>query len=234
MKKAMNGITLCAFVLLLSNVALGQKRISKTATTKQANSPACKGQSIPKGFVIVGYKSSAKCGENSELIIKKPDDIEIVCDTSPVPEGYHVLTQQGSAACETKDSNSLTNALSILREGAVVTVQNPSHNMGSTAAVYRTQASRSAKPPSDESDTPDTKTSTSSPRPSRDEIEIAVRRATVIIGMEMQDVSRAWGTPRTNDKLVEEDGLLQIWGYAMGKVYFRNGIVYKIAALKGY
>jgi hypothetical protein len=234
MKKAINGITLCAFVLLLNNVALGQKRISKTGTTKQANSPACKGQPIPKGFVIIGYKSSAKCGENSELIVKKPDDIEIVCDTSPVPEGYHVLTQQASAACETKDSNPLTNALSILRDGAAVTVQNPGQSMGSAAKVYRSQPPRSAKPSSDESDSPDTKASSSSPRPSRDEIEIAVRRSTVIIGMEMQDVSRAWGTPRTNDKLVEEDGLIQIWGYAMGKVYFRNGIVYKIAALKGY
>lgn len=234
MKKAIHLISMCAFALVLSNVALGQKRISKAAATKQSISPPCKGQPIPKGFVIVGYKSSARCGENSELIVKKPDDIEIVCDTSPVPDGYHVLTQQGSAACATKDSNPLTNALSILRDGATVSMQSPSQNVSSTATVYRSQVPRRAKPTSDKSSEPDTKPSGSSSRSSRDEIEIAVRRATVIPGMEMQDVSRAWGTPRTNDKVVEEDGLIHIWGYRMGKVYFHNGIVYRIELLKGY
>src|SRR6266404_7565781 len=109
MKKAIRVITICAFVLLLSNVALGQKRSAKAAATKQAINAACKGQPIPKGLVIVGYKSSAKCGENSELVVKKPADAEIVCDTSPVPEGYHVISQQGSATCMTTDSNPLTN-----------------------------------------------------------------------------------------------------------------------------
>ena len=234
MTKAIKIITLCASVLLLCNVALGQKRIAKAAATKQRTPPPCKGQPIPKGFVIVGYESSAKCGENSELIIKKPGDIEIVCDTSPVPGGYHVLTQQGSAACATRDSNPLTNALSIMRDGATVSMQSPTQNMESAAPVYRAQSPRRAKPTSDESNDSDTKTARGPSRPSRDEIEIAVRRATVIIGMEMQDVSRAWGDPRTNDKVVEEDGLIHIWGYRMGKVYFRNGIVYKIALLKGY
>lgn len=184
--------------------------------------------------MIVGYKSSAKCGENSELIVKKPADAEIVCDSSPVPEGYHVIGQQGSAACVTADSNPLTNALTILRNGATVSTQTPTQTMGSAATVYRSQPPRGAKPTSDESNDPDTKTLSSSSRPSRDEIEIAVRRATVIIGMEMQDVSRAWENPRTNDKIVDEDGLTHIWGYTMGKVYFRNGIVYKIELLKGY
>ena len=106
--------------------------------------------------------------------------------------------------------------------------------METAATIYRSQSPRRTKPTSDESNDPDTKTPGASSRPSRDEIEIAVRRTTVIPGMEMQDVSRAWGNPRTNDKIVEEDGLIHIWGYTMGKVYFRNGIVYKIELLKGY
>jgi hypothetical protein len=233
MKKAIHVITLCAFGLLLTKVALGQKRSAKAAATKQANTAACKGQLIPKGLVIVGYKSSAKCGENSEIIVKKPADAEIVCDTSPVPDGYHVISQQGSAACMTADSNPLTNALSIVRDGAAVSTQPPAQT-APPATVYRSQPSRRAKATTDEPSEPDTKSPSTSSRPSRDEIEIAVRRATVIPGMEMQDVSRAWGNPRTNDKLVEEDGLIHIWGYRMGKVYFRNGIVYKIKLLKGY
>ena len=232
MKKVINVIIMCAFVLLLSNVALGQKRSAKGAT-KQTISPPCKGQPITRGFVIVGYRSSAKCGENSELIVKKPADAEIICDTSPVPEGYHVISQQGSAACMTADSNPLTNALSIVRDGTSASIQTPTQTAASTAPAYRSQPMRSAKSTSDESIDPDKK-SPSISRPSREEIEIAVRRATVIIGMEMQDVSRAWGNPRTNDKVVEEDGLIHIWGYAMGTVYFRNGIVYKIELLKGH
>jgi hypothetical protein len=182
---------MCAFTLVLSNLALGQKRITKAAVTKQSISPPCKGQLIPKGFVIVGYKSSAKCGENSELIVKKPDDIEIVCDTSPVPDGYHVLTQQGSAACATKDSNPLTNALSIISDGAPVSIESPTQNMESTPTVYRPQPSRRANPTSDESNEPARKSPSPSSRSRREEIEIAVRRATIIPGMEMQDVSRA-------------------------------------------
>ena len=71
------------------------------------------------------------------------------------------------------------------------------------------------------------------PIPSREEIEIAVRRSTVMIGMTMQDVSRAWGQSHTTDSLIEDDGPIQIWGYRRGKVYFRAGIVYKIVLLKG-
>jgi hypothetical protein len=46
MKKAINVISMCAFVLLLNSVALGQKRSAKDAATKQAIFQSCKGQPI--------------------------------------------------------------------------------------------------------------------------------------------------------------------------------------------
>lgn len=62
--------------------------------------------------------------------------------------------------------------------------------------------------------------------PSREEIEIAVRQGRVMIGMEMQDVSRAWGNSHANDTMIEQDGLAtQRWVYSRGEVYFRNGVV---------
>jgi hypothetical protein len=233
MGKAMNSVASCALVLLTISFAHGQKRGTKGVPTKQLPPrTVCKGQPVPRGFVIIGNKVSEKCGENSELVIKKPTDTEIVCDSSPIPEGYRVISQQGSAACLTPNSNPLTNALSIAREGVTALPQAPTRS--TTTTVYRSQPTRKPNSTSDESNNAATESQSRSARPSREEIEIAVRRATVIIGMEMQDVSRAWGNPRTNDKLIEEDGLIHIWGYAMGRVYFRNGIVYKIELLKGH
>jgi hypothetical protein len=236
MKKAINIGASCILVLLVSGFAHGQKRSTKSAASKQAAAAPriiCKGQTVPKGFVVVGYKASAKCGGDSELVIKKPADTETVCDGSPIPEGYHVISQEGATVCMTADSNPLANALSIARDGLIPSPQMPTRSMASAATIYRTQPRRTNSS-SEQSSNSDTESQPQSPHPSREEIEIAVRRATVVIGMEMQDVSRAWGSPRTNDKLIEEDGLTNIWGYKMGNVYFRNGIVSKIELLKGY
>jgi hypothetical protein len=67
---------------------------------------------------------------------------------------------------------------------------------------------------------------------SLEEIDLAIRRSTVLLGMNMQDVSRAWGTSHTSDSSVEREELIYIWGYKRGKVYFRDGIVYKAILLK--
>jgi hypothetical protein len=150
MKKVINVIIMCALVFLLRNVALGQKRSAKGAT-KQTISSACKGQAIPKGLVIVGYKSSAKCGDNSGLILKKPADAEIICDTSPVPQGYHVISQQGSAACVTADSNPLTNALSIARDGADASsgqLSRPPYRITMVALSFNSAVSETKRRPS--------------------------------------------------------------------------------------
>lgn len=62
MKKALNIITLCAFVLLLSDVALGQKRIAKAAATKQRTSPPCKGHEYSSADNVMS------CDEVAELL----------------------------------------------------------------------------------------------------------------------------------------------------------------------
>jgi hypothetical protein len=106
---------------MISSAELAQRPGTKSTGRKLTISPThiiCNGESIPKGYVVVGYRSSAKCAENPELVIKKPAEVENVCDDSPIPEGYHVVSQQGSTACVKADSNPLTNALTIARDGS--------------------------------------------------------------------------------------------------------------------
>lgn len=235
MSKAINTILLCTIIVLAGSLVYSQKRTSRGTITKhEASSPraVCEGQLVPKGFVIVGYRSSATCGQKAELLLTSPADTEVVCDGSPIPEGYHLTGQQASDACNRPGSNPLNNALGIARDGLALSPQTVTQNKRSATTVYRSPPAPRPKPSTNES--ADSEGPATIDRPSRNEIEIAVRRATVLIGMEMQDVSRAWGSPRTNDKLVEETGLIHIWGYKMGRVYFRNGIVYKIELLKGY
>jgi hypothetical protein len=222
-----------ALVLATIALAQGQVRKSTSGTSKKtisAQPTLCDGQTVLAGLVVVGYKSSATCGENSALIVKKPAPTEVVCASSPIPSGYYVIDQESAAACSLAGTNPLTNAIRISRDSQL-SPQPISAQIAPAAPAYRRQTSRKSDSSADESSTSDNQRP--SPSVSRQEIEIAVRRATVLVGMETQDVERAWGSPRTVDKLVEEDGLIHIWGYAMGRVYFRNGVVYKIELLRG-
>ncbi len=120
MKRVIRIALICVLISTASAEALAQRRNANNAARKSAASAPqilCKGKSVPTGYVIVGYRSSAKCGENPELVIKKPAEVENVCDDSPIPGGYHVVSQQGSTACVKADSNPLTNTLT-LRETA--------------------------------------------------------------------------------------------------------------------
>jgi len=121
MKRVIRIALICVLISTASAEALAQRRNANNAARKSAASAPqilCKGKSVPTGYVIVGYRSSAKCGENPELVIKKSAEVENVCDDSPIPGGYHVVSQQGSTACVIADSNPLTNTLTIARDGS--------------------------------------------------------------------------------------------------------------------
>jgi len=121
MKRVIRIALICVLISTASAEALAQRRNANNAARKSAASAPqilCKGKSVPTGYVILGYRSSAKCGENPELVIKKPAEVENVCDDSPIPGGYHVVSQQGSTACVKADSNPLTNTLTIARDGS--------------------------------------------------------------------------------------------------------------------
>jgi hypothetical protein len=113
---------LCTLAFTVSTASLAQRRGANNAGRKvptTAPQILCEGDPIPKGYVIVGYKSSAKCGDNSQVIIKKPDEAEIVCNGSPIPDGYHIANQMSSTDCLARGTNSSSNALSIVSNGPI-------------------------------------------------------------------------------------------------------------------
>ena len=255
MKNLAKPAVLIASVCLLNSVGLGQQTsIKKIRKPIEPPKIVCTVAAVPKGMVIVGYKDNAGCTSGRELLVKRPDVSETVCANSPMPDGYIVQSISGSIECREAGPNPLTNALVITRAGEDLSASSTTNSepiygrstsrRGITVSVSRGTSTDDEEPPQ-RSNSQDSKTSRPgyrierdsdlerAPIPSREEIEIAVRRSTVIIGMTMQDVSRAWGKSHTTDSLVENDGLIHIWGYRRGEVYFRNGVVYKILLLKG-
>jgi hypothetical protein len=113
---------LCTLAFTASTASLAQRRGANNAGRKVSTTVPqilCEGDPIPKGYVIVAYKSSAKCGDNSQVVIKKPDDAEIVCNGSPIPDGYHIANQMSSTNCLARGTNSSSNALSIVSNGVI-------------------------------------------------------------------------------------------------------------------
>jgi hypothetical protein len=108
MKTSMKLLMLLALVCLVSSAVSAQQ---KTRKKRIASSTICKVASVPKGMVIVGYKTNPACGEGMEIMVKRPAPSETVCADSPIPDGYTVDGLRGSLACG--GGNSLSNALSI-------------------------------------------------------------------------------------------------------------------------
>ena len=255
-------VFVAAVCLLSSVALAQQTSIRKTRKLAGPPKTVCSVGAVPKGMVIVGYKDNADCTSGKELLVKRPDATETVCANSPMPDGYTVQSISGSIECSEASSNLLTNALVITRTGedlsaSSTTSSEPSYGTSTSRREITVSHSRDVstddKEPPTSSSRPvnsagnirsqrteksestierDSDLEPTSRIPSRADIEIAVRRSTVIIGMTMQDVSRAWGKSHTTDSLVEEDGLTHIWGYRRGKVYFRNGVAFKIILLK--
>jgi hypothetical protein len=255
MKNLAKPAVLIASVCLLNSVGLGQqKSIRKTRKPIEPPKIVCTVAAVPKGRVIVGYKDNAGCTSGRELLVKRPDASETVCANSPMPDGYSVQSISGSIECREASPNPLTNALVITRAAEDLSASSTTnsesiYSRSTSRREIRVSVSRGTSTDDEAPTSPieeraamstgaaqhsnSQSSKTSRPIPSREDIEIAVRRSTVIIGMTMQDVSRAWGKSHTTDSLVENDGLTHIWGYRRGTVYFRNGVVYKILLLKG-
>lgn len=69
--------------------------------TRKASTPAviCNPASVPKGMVVVGYKRNSACRDGAELLVKQPENLDIICAESPVPSQFSATTEaQGAAA----------------------------------------------------------------------------------------------------------------------------------------
>src|SRR5690349_15473777 len=89
MSRPLRIVLLLALACTVTTWGLAQRRDPNNAARKSATigpSILCEGDAIPRGYVIVGFNSSTRCGAKSEVVIKKPEEAEIVCNGSPIPD----------------------------------------------------------------------------------------------------------------------------------------------------
>src|SRR6266496_5317681 len=225
MNKTIKLLLLFAVFLLATSVAQSQRRNTKATVTRSSASSLhifCKGETIPKGFVVVGYKSSsAKCSANSELVIKKPADSEIVCDGSPIPEGYHVVSQEASMICATADSNPLTNALSIARNGSGASSQTVAARTNNDESAFRTTRTTTVtvRVGGGNQDDGEQKPKSfleqrAADEQKKTEIELAVLHHQIKVGMTTDQVLASWGRPNDADNVTSSgSGTSSTWTY---------------------
>jgi len=105
-------------ILVCLSISAASAQQKSARKSRPASTTICKVGSVPKGMVIVGYKTNAACAEGMELVVKRPAEFETVCTDSPIPDGYAVGGMQASPACQNGNSNPLTNALAIVNADA--------------------------------------------------------------------------------------------------------------------
>ena len=82
----------------LPSDSIAQK--SGRRTRKPLSPPIiCKISSVPNGMVVVGYKRNSACSDGTELVVKRPENGDIICAESPVPAQFSIVSEaQGASA----------------------------------------------------------------------------------------------------------------------------------------
>ena len=134
MQKLIKLLLLSVLLCLFSSGANAQKSGRKPRKSSPP-SVICKVAAVPNGMVIVGYKRNSTCSDGSELLVKRPEDGDIICAESPLPAQFSIATEaQGNAAgtCPNK-------AFLILG-----TVSSSGTSVGDNDAIGRAFASRAS------------------------------------------------------------------------------------------
>jgi len=90
-------LLLSALLCLLPSESIAQK--SARRTHKPSPPPIiCKISSVPNGMVVVGYKRNSACSDGAELLVKRPENGDIICAESPLPPQFSIATEaQGNS-----------------------------------------------------------------------------------------------------------------------------------------
>ena len=97
MRQLVKLLLLSALLCLLPYTAIAQKSGRKT---RKPSPPRiiCEVASVPNGMVVVGYKHNSACRGGAELLVKRPENGDIICAESPVPPQFSIATEaQGDA-----------------------------------------------------------------------------------------------------------------------------------------
>ena len=92
MQQLMKPLLLLVFLCFLHSISLAQKSIR---TTPRRSPPPiiCKISSVPNDMVVIGYKRNSACSDGSELLLKRPENGDIICAESPVPPHFSIATE---------------------------------------------------------------------------------------------------------------------------------------------
>jgi len=104
MRQLVKLLLLSVLFCSLPTISIAQK---STRKTRKPSPPSiiCKIESVPNGMVVVGYKRNSACSDGAELLVKRPENGDIICAESPVPPQFSITTQaQGVlvGTCPTK------------------------------------------------------------------------------------------------------------------------------------
>ncbi|HKR22041.1 MAG TPA: DUF3465 domain-containing protein [Pyrinomonadaceae bacterium] len=111
MKQLIKFILVSLLLCLIPADSIAQKSGRKP---RRPSPVICKLAAVPKGMVVVGYKRNSACSDGTELLVKRPENGDIICAESPVPPQFTITTEaQGSlvGTCRNK-------AFLITRSGA--------------------------------------------------------------------------------------------------------------------
>ena len=93
-------IKLLILSLLLCLCPTGSIAQKSSRRTRKSSPPTiiCKITSVPKGMVVVGYKRNSACSDGAELLVKRPENGDIICAESPLPPQFSIATEaQGTS-----------------------------------------------------------------------------------------------------------------------------------------
>ena len=84
-------LLLSVLLCLFPSSSIAQKSARKTH--KSPASVICKVASVPKDMVVVGYKRNSACSGGAELLVKRPENGDIICAESPLPPQFSISTE---------------------------------------------------------------------------------------------------------------------------------------------
>ena len=92
MKQLVKLLLLPVLFCLLPSESIAQRPARRTRKPLPS-SIICKIASVPNGMVVVGYKRNLACSDGTELLVKRPQNGDIICAESPVPPGFSIAAE---------------------------------------------------------------------------------------------------------------------------------------------
>jgi hypothetical protein len=92
MQQLMKLLLFLVLLCFLPSISIAQK--SRRTPRRPSPPPIiCKIASVPHDMVVIGYKRNSACSNGSELLVKRPENGDIICAESPVQPHFSIATE---------------------------------------------------------------------------------------------------------------------------------------------